>query len=124
MSYDYQTADPLLYPLLKDNAKYNRNHPTEAEELLWHYLSSDGLGVTFKRQHIIGDYIADFVCLSHKLIVELDGGYHQLPQQQMSDIQRTQWLESKGYLVIRFSNEELFGNINNVLEIIKEKIYG
>ena len=86
MSYDYQTADPLLYPLLKDNAKYNRNHPTEAEELLWHYLSSDGLGVTFKRQHIIGDYIADFVCLSHKLIVELDGGYHQLPQQQMSDI--------------------------------------
>ena len=42
----------------------------------------------------------------------------------MSDVQRTQWLESKGYVVIRFSNEELFGNVNNVLDIIKEKIYG
>ena len=124
MGYDYQTADPLLYPLLKRYAQHNRNHPTPAEELLWNYLGSDGLGVTFKRQHIIGEYIADFVCLSRKLIIELDGGYHQLPMQATNDIQRTQWLESKGYKVVRFSNEELFDNLNNVLEIIKENIYG
>ena len=124
MSYDYQTADPLLYPLLKDYAKHNRNNPTVAEESLWNYLSSDGLGVTFKRQHIIGAYIADFVCLSHKLIIELDGGYHQLPQQQTSDAERTQWLEGRGFVIIRFTNEELLNNIDSVLEKIKEKIYG
>ena len=122
MSYEYQTADPTLYPLLRDYARKNRNNPTEAESLLWDYLKADGLGVTFKRQHIIGDYIADFVCISSKLIVELDGGYHQLPQQQINDSQRTEWLESRGYKVLRFTNEELFNGINNVLDKINENL--
>ena len=122
MSYEYQTADPTLYPLLRDYARKNRNNPTEAESLLWDYLKADGLGVTFKRQHIIGDYIADFVCISSKLIVELDGGYHQLPQQQINDSQRTKWLESRGYKVLRFTNEELFNGINNVLDKINENL--
>ncbi|MBR6963391.1 MAG: endonuclease domain-containing protein [Prevotella sp.] len=122
MSYDYQTADPLLYRLLKKFASYNRNHPTEAEALLWAYLRADALGVTFKRQHVIGEYIADFVCLSSKLIIELDGSHHQLPQQQCSDQKRTEWLESKGYRVIRFTNNELFNNMDIVLETIKEYI--
>ena len=123
MGYDYQTADPALYQLLKDFSRQNRNHPTEAETLLWEYLSANGLGVKFKRQHIIGDYIADFVCLSHKLIVELDGGYHQLACQQISDAQCTQWLEAMGYRVIRFTNQELFNDINKVLETIEENLY-
>ena len=122
MSYEYQTADPTLYPLLRDYARKNRNNPTEAESLLWDYLKADGVGVTFKRQHIIGDYIADFVCISSKLIVELDGGYHQLPQQQINDSQRTEWLESRGYKVLRFTNEELFNGINNVLDKINENL--
>lgn len=122
MSYEYQTADPTLYPLLRDYARKNRNNPTEAESLLWDYLKADGLGVTFKRQHIIGDYIADFVCISSKLIVELDGGYHQLPQQQINDSQRTEWLESRGYKVLRFTNEELFNGIDNILDIINENL--
>lgn len=120
--YSYQTADPLLYSLLKEYARHNRNNPTPAEELLWNYLSSDGLGVTFKRQHIIGDCIADFVCLPNSLIIELDGGYHQLPQQQRNDAARTEWLEEKGFTVIRFSNEDVLNNIEHVLEIIKEKL--
>lgn len=120
--YSYQTADSLLYPLLKEYARHNRNNPTPAEELLWNYLSSDGLGVTFKRQHIIGDCIADFVCLPNSLIIELDGGYHQLPQQQRNDAARTEWLEEKGFTVIRFSNEDVLKNIEHVLEIIKEKL--
>lgn len=120
--YSYQTADPLLYPLLKEYARHNRNNPTPAEELLWNYLSSDGLGVTFKRQHIIGDCIADFVYLPNSLIIELDGGYHQLPQQQRNDAARTEWLEEKGFTVIRFSNEDVLKNIEHVLEIIKEKL--
>ena len=122
MGYDYQTADPTLYHILREHAAYNRNHPTEAETLLWELLNADGLGVTFKRQHIIGDYIADFVCLTSKLIVELDGGYHQLEQQQISDEQRTEWLESRGFRVIRFTNEELFNNVDRVLDTIKENI--
>ena len=123
MAYSYQTADPMLYPLLRDLARKNRNNPTEAETLLWNYLKNNGLGVTFKRQHIIGDYITDFVCMDSKLIVELDGGYHQLPQQQTNDAERTKWLENKGYKIIRFTNEELFENIDEVLEKIKEKLY-
>jgi very-short-patch-repair endonuclease len=123
MSYDYQTADPMLYGRLKEFARYNRNHPTEAEELLWNYLCGDLLGVRFKRQHIIGDYIADFVCLGTKLIIELDGGYHYQEQQRIDDAQRTEWLKGNGYRVIRFSNEELFNNINQVLETIKEHLY-
>ncbi len=91
--------------------------------LLWDYLKSDGLGVTFKRQHIIGEYIVDFVSFEAKLIVELDGKYHQLPQQQTNDIERTKWLENKGYKVMRFTNEELFENIDGVLEEIKERLY-
>ena len=122
MSYDYQTADPALYHILREHAAHNRNHPTEAEALLWDFLSADGLGVTFKRQHIIGDYIADFVCLSSKLIVELDGGYHQVEQQQVSDAQRTEWIERRGFKVIRFTNEELFNGIDKVLDIIKDNI--
>ena len=122
MNYDYQTADPALYHILREHAAYNRSHPTEAEALLWEFLNADGLGVTFKRQHIIGDYIADFVCLTSKLIVELDGGYHQLEQQQISDEQRTEWLESRGFRIIRFSNEELFNNVDRVLDTIKDHL--
>jgi len=91
--------------------------------LLWGYLKGKGIGATFKRQHIIGDYIADFVCLDTKLIVELDGGYHQLPQQQISDNMRKEWLESKGYRTLRFTNEDLFNDIEQVLHIIEENLY-
>ena len=123
MGYTYQTADPMLYDKLREFARYNRDHPTEAEELLWQYLRADALGVTFKRQHFIGEYIADFACLECRLIIELDGGYHSLPEQQASDALRTEWLESKGFRMVRFTNEELFGNINKVLETIEENLY-
>ncbi|MBQ6189974.1 MAG: endonuclease domain-containing protein [Bacteroidaceae bacterium] len=120
--YDYQTADPCLYERLKRYARENRNRSTEAEEILWELLRAKQLGVPFKRQHIIGDYIADFVCLPAKLIVEIDGGYHQLPEQQMSDEQRTEWLQRRGYKVLRFINEEIIADTNNVLEKIKQNI--
>ena len=123
MRYAYRTASTDRYGLLKAFARENRQHPTEAESLLWNHLRLNDWGLRFKRQHIIGDYIADFVCLSHKLIVELDGGYHQLACQQISDAQRTQWLEAMGYRVIRFTNQELFNDINKVLESIEENLY-
>ena len=78
-----QMADPCLYGLLKQFVKENRKNETMAEMVFWKFLRGDQLGVHFRRQHIIGDYIADFVCLPLRLIIELDGGYHQLPTQQI-----------------------------------------
>ena len=112
-----------MYSSLKDFARYNRNHPTEAESLLWNYLKDSALGVSFKRQHIIGEYIVDFFCLEYKLIVEIDGGYHQLSGQQASDAQRAAWLEGRGYRVIRFTNDELFKDIGHVLNNIENNMY-
>ena len=117
------SADVIEYPLLWVFAKENRNNPTEAERLLWFYLSNKQLGVRFRRQHIIGQYIADFACLDKMLIIELDGGCHSLPEQQISDEQRTADLQKWGYRVIRFTNEELFNGIDLVLTKIKNALY-
>ena len=115
-------ADPILYSLLKDFANENRKNPTEAECILWNYLKGNTLGAHFRRQHIIGQFIADFVCLSHKLIIEIDGKYHQLPEQQITDAERTDWLESKGFKVIRFKNEQIVADTDKVLNTINAYI--
>ena len=120
--YEYCTADILNYDLLKEFASNNRKHPTEAESILWNYLRRRSLGKPFRRQHIIGNYIADFFCLPARLVVEIDGGYHQLPLQQVDDKTRTEWLEEKGFKVIRFTNEEVIGDIESVLHRIKENL--
>ena len=116
----YKTADTFNYSLLKDFARENRYHPTEAESILWNYLKGYSMNYPFRRQHIIGNFIADFVCLPKKLIIEIDGGYHQLPDQQISDAERSSWLEQQGFKVIRFKNEEIIGNIDPILMKIKE----
>lgn len=117
------SADVMQYPLLWAFAKENRNNPTEAEKLLWVYLSNKQLGFRFRRQHIIGRYIADFACLEKTLVIELDGGYHSLPEQQISDEQRTADLQELGYRVIRFTNEELFNGIDLVLNKINNALH-
>ena len=120
--YEYCTADILNYDLLKEFASNNRKHPTEAESILWDYLKRSGVGAPFRRQHIIGNYIADFVCLPARLVIEIDGGYHQLPQQEANDEVRTKWLNEQGFNVIRFTNEEVIANIESVLQTIKEHL--
>lgn len=112
----------MLYGLLKEYAQKNRNNETLAEGLLWGYLRAGKMGVVFKRQHIIGPYIADFCCLTERLVIEVDGGYHQLPDQQESDVQREAWLYEHGFTVLRFSNEEIYNNIESVLEIINKEL--
>src|SRR6266550_2838791 len=72
----------------------------------------------FRRQHIIGPFIADFVCLKSRLIIEVDGLMHQLPENVISDRERTLWLYEKGFEVIRFSNGQILSNIDSVLESI------
>ncbi len=122
-SFGYETADPMLYGLLKEFVKTNRNNPTQSESLLWEHLSGKKLeGYKFRRQHIIGSFIADFVCLKSKLIVELDGLHHQLTENKISDSERTSWLEEKGFSVIRFSNKEVLENTNSVIEQILQSL--
>ena len=67
--YIYETADDMEYELLKNNAIHNRQYATEAERLLWHYLKEKKIGYKFRRQHIVGEYITDFINLKHKLII-------------------------------------------------------
>ena len=122
MAYDYMTAHPLYYDLLKRYAFENRNHQTEAEEMLWHRLSCNRLGLHFRRQHIIGCYIADFVCLKAKIVIEIDGGYHSQPEQICKDYWRTEDLKKHGFHVIRFTNEELYNNMQHVLDSIYNTI--
>lgn len=119
----YHTADPMLYGRLKEFVKELRNkRPTEAETLLWQMLRNNLQGSHFRRQHIIGCFIADFCCLKSWLVIEIDGGYHQLPEQLVQDEERTAWLETQGFEVLRFTNEEVIFQASHVLDIIKSKI--
>ncbi len=121
--FDYQTADPIVYSLLKEFVSKHRSNPTEAENILWQVLRGNKLdGVKFRRQHIIGSYIVDFISLDKKIIIELDGLIHQLPENKASDIERTDWLNAHGFEVIRFKNEEVLFNIENTLSAISNKI--
>ena len=119
----WKTADPLLYGLMKDHALAMRNQPTEAEALLWDVLKGKQLDdYKFRRQHIIGSYIADFICLKKGLIIEIDGLIHQLPENKASDEERTEWLNEQGYRVIRYTNTEVLSNLDAVLESIKKTL--
>jgi 5-methyltetrahydrofolate--homocysteine methyltransferase len=122
-TFHWETANPVLYGLLKDYAKKMRNEPTEAEALLWDVLSGKKLeGYKFRRQHIIGNYITDFICLKTNLIIEIDGLVHQLPENKESDAERTAWLEEEGYRVIRFTNNQVLSNLDDVLISIKKEL--
>jgi len=119
----WATANPNMYGLLKEYAQKMRNKPTEAESLLWNALNGKNLdGYKFRRQHIIGEFITDFICLKHNLIVEVDGAIHQLPENKKSDAERTEWLEEQGYKVIRFTNDEVIGNLEEVLRSIRKEL--
>ena len=117
--HKYKTARPSTYNLLKELQKERKKQTTEAERILWEQLKTKQLGAKFRRQHVIDEFIVDFVCLSKKLIVEVDGGYHNNKTQKEADDLRTQILSEFGYKVIRFSNEEVIGAIYAVTKKIK-----
>ena len=118
MAYDYDTSDPSYYGLLKVYASENKKYQTEAEKMLWLHLRGNKLGLHFRRQHIIGCYIADFVCLKKKIIIEVDGGYHSQYAQAIKDYYRTEKLESLGFKALRFRNEDIYSNVVFVLDQI------
>ena len=109
----HRDAPPRIFGF----AKVNRHAPTQVEELLWNTLKGKQLGGhKFRRQHPIGRYIVDFYCHASQLAIELDGGYHNDPEQKAYDEYRTSELARMGIREIRFRNEDLWNDCWGVLE--------
>ncbi len=121
--HGYETADTMNYHLLKAFALENRRNQTCAEQLLWEEISRNRYGFKFRRQHVIGIFIADFVCLKYRLVIEVDGGYHSQGDQQRSDDLRTNALNDAGFKVVRFTNEQVEADPKAVAERIYDEIF-
>ncbi|PIB38030.1 leucine--tRNA ligase [Maribacter sp. 4G9] len=116
------TGDSSIIGVLLERAKEMRKNPTEAENVLWQALRTKKLDLKFRRQHPIYRYIVDFVSLEKNLIIEVDGKIHEY--QLDKDAQRTLELEQKkGFKVIRFSNEEVLNNLEDVIRNIEQTLH-
>ena len=103
---------------LTEVAKDLRKSMTDAERALWQRLKARQLdGLKFRRQEQIGRFIADFVCFERGIIIEADGGQHAIEREK--DKERTQWLNSQGFTVLRFWNNDILTNIEGVMEAIR-----
>ena len=110
-------------PSLSNRAKELRHTETEAEQIIWSWLRTKKLnGVKFRRQEPVGKYIVDFVIFEKKLIIEIDGGQHNLEENTINDKARTEWLQSQGFRVIRFWNNDVSSNLDGVITRIKESL--
>ncbi len=107
--------------ILKRRAKELRATQTDVEKLLWRALRNRQMAVAkFRRQHVIGCYIVDFVCLDKRLIIEVDGGQHA--DQQHYDLARDNFLRDRGYTVLRFWNNEVLNEFEAVLDKIHKAL--
>jgi very-short-patch-repair endonuclease len=107
---------------LTEVAKELRRNSTKAEQLLWKHLKAKQFDdLKFRRQEQIGRFIVDFVCYEKGIVIEADGGQHSLEQKK--DEERTQWLNSQGFMVLRFWNHEILANIEGVLEVIRMRCF-
>ena len=103
-------------------ARELRKNQTEVEKILWFQLRGRKLaGIKFKRQELIKPYIVDFVSYEKMLIIELDGGQHTDPNHMTKDNIRTKFLEKLGFKVVRFWDNDVYNNIEGVLEVILSK---
>ncbi|GIV24571.1 MAG: hypothetical protein KatS3mg026_0263 [Bacteroidia bacterium] len=109
--------------LIQKFAREMRHAPTDAEQRLWYFLRDRRLGgYKFRRQHPVGNFIADFACIEGRLIVELDGGQHAELFQQEKDIAKTRFFEERGFRVLRFWNNEVLNDTQTVLETILQAL--
>ena len=107
--------------MLKRFKKSLRKSQTDAESMLWYYLRNRNFqNDKFRRQHVLCGYIVDFVCLEKRLVIELDGGQHA--ESIEYDSTRTLTLEADGFQILRFWNDEIFNNIEDILETICEAL--
>jgi very-short-patch-repair endonuclease len=105
----------------RNRAKQLRQTMTRAETLLWRYLKADRIdGLGFRRQTPIRNYIADFACMSVKLVVELDGESHDFDERQRADLDRDSFFVAEGFQVLRFTNQQVMSNLEGVVEVIRQ----
>src|SRR6185312_3167029 len=101
-------------------ARHLRKHMTDAERKLWTRLRGNQLGVRFRRQVALGPYVVDFACFNPQIVIEVDGGQHAEHQALAYDEQRTSWLQSRGYNVLRFWNDEVLAQTDDVVgEVVR-----
>jgi len=114
----YVTANEWSYPFIKEKRDNLKNSPTESEKIMWEFLRNKKTGHKIRRQHIIDNFITDFVCILKRVVIEIDGKIH-LKQHEYDEL-RTRHLNDLGFEVIRFSNEEVLSNPALVAEKIKQ----
>ncbi len=133
---DKSQSHRQLKPYMKEFSREMRKNPTDAENKLWQELRGKKLGFRFRRQFVIDSkYVADFVCLEKRLIIECDGGGHSKNPLSCGevlgadkdmlnhpDIQRDFYLESQNFRILRFWNNEILGNLEGVLSVIREAL--
>jgi very-short-patch-repair endonuclease len=111
--------------MANERARELRKSMSDAERKLWHALRAKQVdGARFRRQHPIGPYIVDFVCLERRLVVEVDGGQHTDDAHIADDARRDQWLMAEGYRVLRLPTTEVYANIAGVLDTIWSVLQG
>lgn len=108
----FYKASPLIFA----NAKELRNNLTHAEMLLWGYLKTKPSGYKFRRQHPLGIFIADFYCHRLKLVIEVDGSVHHIKEIKEHDVYRQKLIEEDGIKIIRFTNDEIHSNLEDVIK--------
>ena len=114
----FENASQLIFK----NAKHLRATMTDTELMLWSKIKGRVDGLKFRRQHPLGNYIADFFCHKAKLIIEIDGSIHRLPHVKGLDAFRQNYLELLGYYIIRFSNNDIHKNLEKVVDKIKNVV--
>lgn len=103
-------------------AKQNRGTMPSAEALLWSYIRRHAMGAKFRRQHPIGQYIADFSCIAARLVIEVDGATHSTPEELAYDARRTKYLEAQGWTVIRVNNTDIYEDMDGVWRMIAAQL--
>lgn len=107
---------------MKDSRRGLRQESTLQERRLWLRLKNKQLGVRFRRQYSIGNYIADFCSPRNKLVIELEGGVHDEEEQRCYDRERKQTIEDIGFKVLTFNNNEVEKDIGKVISYIKKNL--
>ena len=125
-AYDLNNSDNMHHGasnFIFSNAKALRDNETLAEKILWEKLRNKRFyGYKFRRQHPIAIFIADFYCHTQKLIIEIDGEYHETSEQQFLDNERTQYFTDNDIKLIRFTNEQVLNDIELVLNEILQNL--
>jgi len=106
--------------MVSEHVKQLRENLTDADLRLWHEVRRSALGHKFRHQHKLGEFTVDFICLAKKLIVELERA--QPAETKQHDEERTLWLQSQGYRVLKFGNNEVLQNIETVLQRIQDEL--